>query len=443
MSIWNKVLLVLIALLAIGSIILAGKIYATKSKHEKDKQTAEVKIVQEDEKIEKIIEEPDGVREYSIKLDAAYNDRQRAWFGCEATGFTSATNVIKVHIDGLKEVDTEDTELPRDLYFSEIFPENDTVVFVFDEKPVDEGGAYLGRFIVKNCSVNSSRGDDIEKVSDATFDLYPIDPIFTKNDKDVLSLEGTTLETDTERLEAFQSRKSTLAIYESMPNYILDFTTEEIAKINRILSGSDPSGGDSVEDDDSVDIQLDEFTQLFLAYDGNDQDILSEERSFSQRLELIESEYPELAEKILLAKLELQDYAFFFSDIMTERTRDLGYIRDLIEKLEMLKKDELIANDDKKALEDERDLLVKEIDALINQAESIWADKVTKNADRTLSVEPGGLLARMIALREQLKEDIEKQRSDNENKFKELQRVQQESREIIENRHSQVFPMAL
>lgn len=142
MSIWNKVLVGLIAVAALGFCYATMRTLKTqqywrelvedfkKRIAEVHAQNARLREGQEEEgKLVAL-----GIRQTRLELEKVLLDRGRVWYNCtpEATPLTAQTGEVRV---------TTDLPDPHGITVN-------TVLYVFEQQPVEDGGAYLGPFVV-------------------------------------------------------------------------------------------------------------------------------------------------------------------------------------------------------------------------------------------------------------------------------------------------------
>jgi len=142
MSIWNKVLVGLIAVAALVFWYMTMRTLKTQQYWRELAQAYQDAVDEVKDQNELLREgrEEDGqlvfmgIRQTKFELEKVLLDRGRAWYNCTpaATPQTAQTGEVRV---------TTDLPDPHGLTVN-------TVVYVFEEKPVAEGGAYLGPFVV-------------------------------------------------------------------------------------------------------------------------------------------------------------------------------------------------------------------------------------------------------------------------------------------------------
>ena len=137
MSIWNKVLIGLILVISPAFFFFGVRALKTHQYWQEIASKLEPKI-EEVKKENDILKDgaPDGtrgVRQVKLDLHKILLDRGRVWTNVTPGGFDAQTGAVAA---------TTDLPDPSGI-------EVDTVLHVFEEKPVEEGGHYLGQFIVK------------------------------------------------------------------------------------------------------------------------------------------------------------------------------------------------------------------------------------------------------------------------------------------------------
>ncbi len=142
MSIWNKVLVGLIAVAALGFWYMSMRTLKTQQYwrelvgdfrdriEQVEQQNARLREGQEEDGKLVVM----GIRQTRLGLEKVLMDRGRAWYNCtpEATPLTAQTGEVRV---------TTDLPDPHGITVN-------TVLYVFEQQPVQEGGAYLGPFVV-------------------------------------------------------------------------------------------------------------------------------------------------------------------------------------------------------------------------------------------------------------------------------------------------------
>lgn len=129
MSIWNKVLLGLIFVASIAFFILSARALQT---HKYWREQALKREAELAEALKNHAELKDEVRQLAVDLYEQLIDRGRVWYGCRPQQVSAATGEVSVMTD---------------------FPdphgiETQTVLWVFDERDLQNGGSYLGQFAV-------------------------------------------------------------------------------------------------------------------------------------------------------------------------------------------------------------------------------------------------------------------------------------------------------
>ncbi len=142
MSIWNKVLVGLIAVAALGFWYMTMRTLKTQQYWRELAEDFEERIEQVEDQNQWLREgkEEDGelaamgIRQTQLALEKVLMDRGRAWYNGtpEATPQTAQTGEVRV---------TTDLPDPHGITV-------DTVLYVFEQTPLQEGGAYLGPFVV-------------------------------------------------------------------------------------------------------------------------------------------------------------------------------------------------------------------------------------------------------------------------------------------------------
>jgi hypothetical protein len=131
MSTWNKVLIGLIIVASLAFLILGARALKTHQFWREQAAQLEESLTAELETYEKLREQ---VRQLKLQLYEQVVDRGRVWYGCrpQANADTPKTGAVVVGV-----------EFPDP---HQITP--NSVLFVFDELPIENGGRYLGQFAV-------------------------------------------------------------------------------------------------------------------------------------------------------------------------------------------------------------------------------------------------------------------------------------------------------
>jgi len=141
MSIWNKVLVGLIAVAALVFWYMSMRTLKTQQYWRElveDYQNAIEQVEQQNQWLREGREQDGkllvmGIRQTKLELEKVLLDRGRVWYNCtpEATPQTAQTGEVRV---------TTDLPDPHGITV-------DTVLYVFEQTPVEQGGAYLGAFV--------------------------------------------------------------------------------------------------------------------------------------------------------------------------------------------------------------------------------------------------------------------------------------------------------
>ena len=136
MSIWNKILAWLVGVTALAFFYLAARTLETHAYWMKTAQSFQSAIKKLDKENETFLEGDSkagqvGIRQASIELDTVLLERRRVWTNCEAKPRVGAADV---------NVTIDKPDPPG-------IAEN-TVLYAFEETPVDKRGRYLGEFKV-------------------------------------------------------------------------------------------------------------------------------------------------------------------------------------------------------------------------------------------------------------------------------------------------------
>ena len=140
MSIWNKILAWFVGITALAFFYLAARTLQTHAYWKKTAQSFEQAIKKVDADNKKLLEgDPKaaqvGIRQINIELDKVLLDRRRVWTNCEAKARVGRE-------DGSAEVlVTIDRPDPPGIA-------DNTVLYAFEETPVEKRGRYLGEFKV-------------------------------------------------------------------------------------------------------------------------------------------------------------------------------------------------------------------------------------------------------------------------------------------------------
>ena len=141
MSIWNKVFIGLILVASLAFFYLAARALKTHQYWRDISRMHEDALLAEVEQEQKLIEGVDegeeaawGIRQTSLELHKVMLDRGRVWYGCKPQQVDLETGAASVM-----------TDLP-DPHQIQVH----TVLWVFDERDVQDGGRYLGQFAVTN-----------------------------------------------------------------------------------------------------------------------------------------------------------------------------------------------------------------------------------------------------------------------------------------------------
>ncbi len=133
MSIWNKILVGLIAVASLGFFYLAARTLKTHTYWSGKAAAAEARIEQLKAANKQL--EP-GIRQLRVDLYKLLVDRRRAWFNCPAR----VTRLDRA--DGTAEITvTIDKASPDRIAQKNVF-------YAFDDTPVQQKGRYLGEFVV-------------------------------------------------------------------------------------------------------------------------------------------------------------------------------------------------------------------------------------------------------------------------------------------------------
>jgi len=174
MSIWNKVLVGLILLTSVAFFCLGARALKTH-------QYWRTQVAQHEEELATALDEQAGlvdeIRQLSVDLHEQLVDRGRVWYGCRPQPGPDAAQTGEVVVK---------VEFPDP---HQIAPQ--TVLSVFDELPVENGGRYLGQFVVvgladnidvqlkpstKMTDAERTRLDQSAKRDGATWSLYEVMP---------------------------------------------------------------------------------------------------------------------------------------------------------------------------------------------------------------------------------------------------------------------------
>ncbi len=147
MSIWNKVFLGLIIVVASVFFYLATRTLRTHASWRERVSEAESEIDQLKLESERLRDGEEGIRDLQVDVARLMVDRGRVWQGCEILEVDHDTAGARVL-----------TDLPGP---HQMTP--DLVVAVFEETPISEGGTYLGEF-----RVTAVEDDDIVRIEPAT-----------------------------------------------------------------------------------------------------------------------------------------------------------------------------------------------------------------------------------------------------------------------------------
>ena len=138
MSIWNKILIGLILVASLVFFFFAArtlKVHAAWRKSALDHQAAIASL----EKKNLILQEGDpevtgsmGIRQIKLEIEKRGRQRPRIWQGCTVRSVDAATGAAGVGVD---------VPNPHQI-------DKKTVLYVFDENEVPQGGCYLGKFTV-------------------------------------------------------------------------------------------------------------------------------------------------------------------------------------------------------------------------------------------------------------------------------------------------------
>ncbi len=129
MSVWNKVLIGLIILASLSFTYFAMRALKVHQvwRASVEKMDKKLETLQEDSEVQQ-----DHVREATLELHKLMLNRGRIWTNVTPGGFNAETSALSV---------TTDLPNPNGI-------EVGNVLYIFDQAPVQEGGRYLGVFIV-------------------------------------------------------------------------------------------------------------------------------------------------------------------------------------------------------------------------------------------------------------------------------------------------------
>ncbi len=138
MSIWNKVLLGCIFVATLVMILFASKALIIKQRWSQEARQLKADLTAEEEKIRELNRWDEGsemtLHRAQVELHKLTVDRGRVWSNCNPVEIQKDAQTgalaVKVALDPAVTIDLN------------------TVLFVFEDKPVKEGGHYLGQFAV-------------------------------------------------------------------------------------------------------------------------------------------------------------------------------------------------------------------------------------------------------------------------------------------------------
>jgi len=135
-TVWRvPMILVVFCVMAAGLTFfyLSARTLKTHAAWRKDIATFETRFDEAEKKNKELADGPQGVREIKADLKIAMAGRGNIWRGATATTLDPGTNTLTVTLGA------DETTAP---------PEVNHAIFAFDEAPVDQGGAYVGEFLV-------------------------------------------------------------------------------------------------------------------------------------------------------------------------------------------------------------------------------------------------------------------------------------------------------
>lgn len=132
MSIWNKVLIGFIFVATLAFFLFAARTLKTHAAWRKSIADHEKAIEAMQEKNQELAHGKQGIRELKLQLEQLTNNRPRIWSGCTPRNVNAQTGAVAVAVE---------SPTPHQIKMK-------SVLYVFDENDVAQGGRYLGKFTV-------------------------------------------------------------------------------------------------------------------------------------------------------------------------------------------------------------------------------------------------------------------------------------------------------
>lgn len=200
MNIWNKVMLGLILFLGIAAFVLSAKsLYINYHCGEK-KAKLEEAIVKAEADTVNLMDHEKGLPAKEVMVQKILLDRAEVWSDCVPNSVNADENFAEVEIvlaDG-----------------SAAMKENDTV-FVFDRRPIKEGGKFLGRFYVSETKAKNATLKSVDILTDEEIEDI-------KSSVEGIALARSSAPTDEEGAEA-PSGNASWSLYSKCPFERPDF----------------------------------------------------------------------------------------------------------------------------------------------------------------------------------------------------------------------------
>jgi len=140
MSIWNKILIGFIFVASLVFFFFAARTLKTHSAWRQSVVGHEAAIAAAEEQLDEIMEGESapqgkmGIRQLKLELEEVGRFRPRIWPGCAPRNVDPATGAVTVAVD---------SPSPHQIAVK-------TVLYVFDDNDIQQGGRYLGQFVVSD-----------------------------------------------------------------------------------------------------------------------------------------------------------------------------------------------------------------------------------------------------------------------------------------------------
>lgn len=132
MSIWNKVLIGLVLVATLAFFVFAARTLKTHAVWKEAIAKHEDAIEAMKQKNQELLNGKQGIRQLKLQLEELTNNRPRIWSGCTPRNVNAQTGAVAVAVE---------SPTPHQIAAK-------SVLYVFDENDVAQGGRYLGKFTV-------------------------------------------------------------------------------------------------------------------------------------------------------------------------------------------------------------------------------------------------------------------------------------------------------